>query len=152
MSSRSSGTPLVIKLNRSIYLTALVLTGHAGGLACLWLVPVPLAGQLLGTVPILFSVVYNLRRYALLRNPISIVGLEWHSDGWLLTDRRNDQYPARLAPGSMRSRLLTMLLFQTEGKRKVAVPIFQDMLDPDDYRRLQLRLTIMQDVELSRSD
>ena len=145
MSSRSSVTPLVIKLNRSTCLAALISAGHAGGLVCLWLAPVSLPGQLLATVPIVFSAAYCLQRYALLRNPHSIVRLERHAGGWLLTDRCNVQYPARLAPESMRSRLLTLLLFLTEGKRKVSVPIFRDMLDSDDYRRLQLYLTIMQD-------
>jgi hypothetical protein len=140
--------PLVIKLSRSIRLAALILITHAGGLVCLWLAPLPLAGQLLATVPAVFSAAYYLRRYALLRNPHSIVLLERHAGGWLLTDRRNVQYPARFTADSMRSRMLTLLLFQTEGRRKVSVPIFRDMLDCDDYRRLQLYLTIMQDTEL----
>lgn len=145
MLSKSSAVSLVIKLNRSARLAGLIAISHAGGLVCLWLAPVPMVGQVLITAPVILSAVYCLQRYALLSSPLSVVNLEWQAGGWLLTDRRNIQYSVSLAEGSMRSRRLTVLLFLTERGRTISVPIFRDMLDADDYRRLQQRLTISRD-------
>lgn len=142
MLSRSFVTPLVIKLNRSAFLAAFIAIGHAGGLVCLWLTPLPLWSQAFATVPVVFNAARSLKRYAWLSNPLAVVRLEWHAGGWLLTDNGGQQCPARLATGSMRSRVLTVLLFLTESGSLISVPICRDMLDPDDYRRLQLCLTV----------
>lgn len=146
---RSSAPPLVIELNRSVFLAVLVSLTHIGAFVCLWLAPVPFLAQVPVTVLTVFSAVYSMRRYALLGATRSVVRLEWHSGGWLLTDQAGTQHSATLMLGSMRSRLLTVLLFLTNGKRSVSVPICRDMLDPDDYRRLQQRLTIIQAADES---
>lgn len=145
MSSMSSAPPLVLKLNRSAWLAAFIAIGHAGGLVCLWLTPLPLWGRALITVPVIFGAVRYLQHYAWLKTPHAVVRLEWHAGGWLLTNNDGRQYPARLATGSMRSRLLTVLLFSTEDGPMISVPICGDMLTADDYRRLQLCLTVRND-------
>lgn len=127
-------------------LAGLILLGHAGGLVCLWLAPLPGWGQALITVPVVFGGVRYLKRYALLSAARAVVGLEWRADGWLLTDNRGRQQSARLAANSMRSRVLTLLLFLTDDGPSISVPICRDMLVPDDYRRLQLCLTVRNDA------
>lgn len=149
MLSTSSAPPLVIKLNRSIWLAAFIVIGHAGGLVCLWLTPLPLWVKALITAPVMFGAVRYLQHYALLKTSHAMVRLEWHAGGWLLTDNDGKQYPARLAAGSMRSRLLTVLLFSTERGPSISVPICGDMLAADDYRRLQLCLTVRSDAALA---
>lgn len=145
----SSAPPLVIELNRSIWLATFIAIGHAGGLVCLWLTPLPLWAKALITAPVMFGAARYLQHYAWLKTSHAVVRLEWHAGGWLLTDNDGRQYPAQLTAGSMRSRLLTVLLFSTEGRSLISVPICRDMLVADDYRRLQLCLTVRSDAGLA---
>ena len=78
MATPSSPFPplLIIRLKPSMRLVMILSLAHFSAIGLLWPLMLPTAAKLIGSVILTLSLSFHLRRYALLRSPASVTGLE----------------------------------------------------------------------------
>lgn len=92
---------LSFRLRPSLFLAALLLALHGLALAGVLLLPWPLLPRLVLALLLTASAFFSIRRYAWLRDPLSIVFLMRRSDGLILCKTENGRVrPAEIQPDS----------------------------------------------------
>lgn len=67
---------LIIRLQPSMRLAVILGLAHFSAIGLLWPLMLPAAAKLMGSAILILSLFFHLRRYALLRSPASVTGLE----------------------------------------------------------------------------
>lgn len=132
--------PLILK--PSFLLTAFLIFVHFGaviaiaGLSLNWLVIVAIS------ILVLLSLIYTIRRYALQLGAKAIIKC-WlnNEEEWLLQNRNDHVFTAKLAESSFRSRYLVILNFSLlSNNKKITVIILPDSLSNEAFRSLRSAL------------
>ncbi|PTR06209.1 toxin CptA [Nitrosospira sp. Nsp5] len=78
MATPSSPSPplLIIRLKPSMRLVMILSLAHFSAIGLLWPLMLPAAAKLIGCIILALSLFFHLKRYALLRSPASVTGLE----------------------------------------------------------------------------
>ena len=135
MSQVAYTSPLVLEPRRSRYQFIYLFLVHALALTVL-VMPINLSWILRAAIAVLvtISLVWYLRRGLPRR-------LVWESDGdWQLLMANDNEVTGQLRPDSYVFRLLVILRIQLESGGCATVVILPDMLDPQSFRRLRVRL------------
>jgi toxin CptA len=108
--SSLSSSLLIIQLKSSMRLAVMLSLAHFSAIGLLWPLMVPIAAKLMGTAILLLSLVFYIRRYALLRSPQSVMSLEL-SDEMICTLelRQGMRIPCILLGSSFVAPYLTVL-------------------------------------------
>jgi toxin CptA len=120
----------------------LLMLGHAGAIALLWPVALPVWVKTVLALAVIASLVHSLRQVALLKAPESIIAIEIKEPAKLaLQTRRGEWHECSLSGDSYVSAWLTIVLLKIDKKRfpRCAV-ITPDNVDADDFRRLRVWL------------
>lgn len=133
MSSRGYATPLVAEPGRSRQLVLFWAVTHGAALLALCLLS---PGMAFGGFVLL------LLGWSLERGQLRPRGrLEWHADGHWRIATPAGRRCAALAPGSVCTPWLVVLMLREPGRRHCRV-LCRDSLDPAVWRRLRVRLRI----------
>jgi toxin CptA len=140
LSSHRERPPLLIEPGFSGRLCAFVLLTHAAAGAAI--LALPGAGRLL-VLPVAASLAYQLTVQVLRRAPWSIRSVLWQSDGtWRITLASGRELEATLSPSTFVSVPLIVLNLRLGRLRHRSLPLFSDVLDSGQLRRLRQRLRI----------
>ena len=143
MSSPACALPLRLDYRPSRYLMLAVAGVHAAAL--LVLLPLPLAGWIkwLVAAAVVVQGAVIWRRHVSLSAPAAVKRLIWAGDNrWELFSADGGSREARLLPAAYIHPWLVILRFITEDKRRCAVILPPDSLDPDSHRRLRVQLRL----------
>ncbi|HEX6930096.1 MAG TPA: protein YgfX [Gammaproteobacteria bacterium] len=133
-----------VRESRCLFLFSLLLVTAAASAP--WRAPVPAAISWLFVIALLPAALSQVR-WA--RGELSRIA--WQSDGrWVLVDRRGREHEdARLLPGIFVGARLLVLHWRCRAcRRKFRAALLPDNCDPDDFRRLVMRLRLTADAEL----
>jgi len=122
--------------------------------ALLVLIPMPLAWWMksLLAAGIVVQWIITWRRHVTFSASRSVKRLVWMVENrWELCDAAGACREARLLPAAYVHPFLVILRFATEDKRRCAVILPPDSIDPDTHRRLRVRLRL-QRGEVPRDD
>ena len=144
MSSIAYATPLRLELKPSSSLYWLLTAIHLGALALLPATSLPVWLVMSLSAFVVASYARQVSRFAWLRSSASVVSLYWpEGEQWRLGCRNGDETWALLLSDSFVKPWLTILLFRPDsGGRVQNVVILPDMLDPENFRRLRVRLKL----------
>jgi toxin CptA len=117
---------------------------HAGALAVIPPLGLPLWAALAISLAVVLSLVHTLNTHALLRSDVAIVQIAVDADDqWSLLTLRGDNLRARLSPATYLHPRLVILTFRLDrGWKTRSVVVLPDSVDPTTFRRLRLRLTV----------
>ena len=135
MSHAAYASPLVLEPRRSRYLFVYLVLIHALALAMLAApLNLPLALRLGVAGAVVLSFIWQMTRVPPHR-------LVWQADGdWQLFFAEASERTGQLRPDSYVSPWLVILRFKLEKGGRCGVVIMPDMLDPQSFRRLRVRL------------
>ena|SRR3990167_2919576 len=109
---------LYVKLKfSSVFLTLISLFHMLAGLA-VWDSRLPLLIQLLLSVFVVLSFIYQLYRQVLFKQPKHIIALRYQSESWYITCLDQSTILVKLHSGSYLNRFLTVLRFMNEETKK----------------------------------
>lgn len=129
------------EFNPSRYLTILLLATHSAVFAVLPPLALPLWAKATLAIPLLYSMLYYLRRDAWLRLPASCIGLVLEGDGVILRRRDGANMPGAISRDSLVTPCLTVLNVLPQGARFArSVVILPDSMDAEAFRQLRVRL------------
>ncbi len=133
---------LKLSLRRSVYLAWLLVMAHAGAVALLWPLALPLWVKAAIGLAVIASLVFFLGHAALLRTPQAVIAVEIKEDGSItLQTRRGEWHECRLSGDSYVSPWLTLLVLRQENRLTPRyVAIMPDNVDAGDFRRLRVWL------------
>jgi hypothetical protein len=132
--------PLFIPVRPSIWFVAGFYTAHLGAILALLASNIPLVIQAVIIARVLASLIHGHGLHIIQKNPASPVQLVLNQAGeWWLSITSGDTLPVELKPMAFVHPLLVVLIFkgETGSYRVILTP---DMVDPDTYRRLRVRL------------
>jgi len=135
MSHAAYASPLVLETGRSRYLTVYLLLVHALALTVIAApLNLSLTLRLAVAAAVLLSFIWQINR----KPPRRLV---WESDGdWQLFFADASERTGQLRPDSYVSPWLVILRFKLVKGGRCSVVIMPDMLDPQSFRRLRVRL------------
>lgn len=115
------------------------MVAHAAATGVFWLVPVPLAIQLGGTLAVLYGAAAAIRRHALLRGPEAVIGLEVTSDHVLSIETRAAGWQECEVLGTtyVTSAVTILNLRPAGATANTHATLLPDSLHADDFRRLR---------------
>ncbi|MCU0936934.1 MAG: hypothetical protein MUF66_12955 [Gammaproteobacteria bacterium] len=144
MSSTGPDAPLRLELRPSRGLALFLSATHAGAAGCLLAAQLPSGLRVAGLLAVSASLLWELRRHVLYRDPRSVVRLLAGSEGdWTLGLADGTRVPAERRPGALVHPWLVVLhLRSAQPPRRWSVPIAADALDPESHRRLRVRLNL----------
>ena len=130
---------LEINLTPSYLLAALLVFLHAGAIIILCKLSIPKIFSVGLIIICVFSLFYTLCQQVFRLGSKTIIKIT-HTDGtWLLTDRKQQIWPAVLKNDSIRTLPLMLLNFKLANQRtKHSIIILRDSLDADSFRRLRV--------------
>jgi len=133
---------LTIAIRRSARLMWLLILAHAGALALLWPLALPLWLKAAIGLAVIASLAFFLSHAALLRAPRAVIAVEIKEDGSVaLQTRRGEWHECRLSGDSYVSPWLTLLVLRQENRLTPRyVAILPDNVDAEDFRRLRVWL------------
>ena len=133
---------LTIAIRRSARLMWLLILAHAGALALLWPLALPLWLKAAIGLTVIASLAFFLNHAALLRAPRAVIAVEIKEDGSVaLQTRRGEWHECRLSGDSYVSPWLTLLVLRQENTLTPRyVAILPDNVDAEDFRRLRVWL------------
>src|SRR5574340_801052 len=131
---------LSIAIRRSGRLTWLLILAHAGALALLWPLALPLWVKAAIGLAVAASLVFFLNHAALLRAAEAVIAVEIGEDGRIaLQTRRGNWHECRLSGDSFVSPWLTIMILAQENRLRARyVVIVPDNVDAGDFRRLRV--------------
>ena len=101
---------LVVRLKPSRRLAAMLSVAHFAAIGLLWPLILPVSAKLVGSAMLVVSLVFYLRRYALLRSPDSVMNIELSEEMiCTLETRRGDRIVCTLLGSSFVAPYLTLL-------------------------------------------
>ena len=140
MSSHRDRPPLLIEPGFSRRLAAFVLLTHAAAAAAVLVLPGAWRLLVLGVAT---SLAHQLYAQVLRRAPWSIRSALWQPDGtWRITLVSGKELDATLSPSTFASVPLVVLNLRLGRLRRRSLPLFSDVFDPEQHRRLRQRLRI----------
>ena len=131
-----------IALRPSRILTAILVIAHGVAIAMVALAGIPVWLELIAIAALLGSLVFEVRRIALLRALDAVIALEVASDDrFSIQTRRGEWIECEVRGSTYVSSLLTILNLKVidSGKNKRAV-ILRDSLDAENFRKLRVWL------------
>lgn len=129
------------KLRPSLYLAALLAMAHGAALAALFPLALPAWTKAALSLVILFSLMYHMRRDALLTSGIAVMVLMLEQDKAVLTLRDGGQLTGQVLGDSLVTPYLTVLNILPQGARLArSVVILPDSLDAESFRQLRVWL------------
>ena len=132
--------PLVVTLKPSRLLMAILSGAHVGAGLILAILPFPVWLKCFGIAAIFVAGMFYLRRYASLGAPTAVRELRMLSEN-RLEIFRGEWQPAELTGEQFVHPFLTIIRCRTKKDRwPISVVILNDMLDPESFRALRLRL------------
>ena len=124
--------------SRSLSLILLVL--HIGAALCiLWVLPYTTLALLLLLPVVAMNFYTQYCRHVLLSDNSSVVSVRHSEQGWNLYFFDNEELDVELLRDSYIHPLLVILNFK-QGRQRISVPLPFDALDPEQHRRLRVRL------------
>ena len=128
-----------IAVGPSMLLALVLCAGHVAAGGVLWLVPLPAAAQVVGTLAIALSLVYSVTRDAALRAPSSIVALEYRENGDIACRTRGGEWlECELLGSSYVSERLTVVGLRPRARGgALRAVLVRDNVDPGDFRKLR---------------
>jgi hypothetical protein len=119
---------------------------HGSALSVIAFLTVPWWTKLFLALGVIGQWWVSWRRHIALSSPTAVKGLLWKADDdWELSAVDGTMRKARLLPGAYVHPRLVVLAFVMEDKRKRAVVLPSDSLDPDCHRRLRVWLRLLQE-------
>jgi toxin CptA len=141
MGSHRERPPLLIEPRCSRRLVTFVALTHTAALAAV--LSLPLWRYRLLALVVIGSLVYHFYVHGLRRAPWSIRSAVWLADGsWQIDLVSGARIDACLAASTYVSVPLVVLNLRSGRRRRWALPLFADALDPEQLRRLRQRLRI----------
>lgn len=161
--SSPSSPLLIVRLKPSMRLAMTLSLAHFSAIGLLWPLTLPAIAQLAGSAILALSLVFHLRRYALLSSPASVTGLEL-SDEMICTLelRRGARITCTLLGSSFVAPYLTVLelkplrILESGGSMQSLTPpvsrsplrifsgcsvtILPDGIDAEEFRQLRVLL------------
>lgn len=130
---------LKLSIGRSGYLVWLLLLAHAGAIALLWPLAMPVWGKAIVILTVIASLVFFVGHVALLGAPEAVLAVEIKADGEIAVQtRRGEWHECRLSGDSFVSAWLTIMVLAQENRRAARyVVITPDNADAGDFRRLR---------------
>lgn len=113
-----------------------VLACHGLGLASLWLSVLPVWLSVSATLGLGASVILSWRYASCPR----LAQILYREQNWTLVGPSQQVWKGSLLPSTRVGRWLTLLHFRLDNGRFLAVPVWRDSLDAEDYRRMQVVL------------
>jgi len=139
--SSTRSVPLLELERRSSRSLALILTTlHITAAVCVLLVVPYTSNALLLFLPVLGMNFYTQYcRHVLLSDSKSVVTVRHAEQGWLLRFLEEEEIDVQILPDSYIHPLLVILNFR-QGRQRFSVPLPFDALDPEQHRKLRVRL------------
>lgn len=151
---------LVVRLKPSRRLAAMLSVAHFVAIGLLWPLILPASAKLAGSALLAVSLVFYLRRYALLRSPDSVMNIELSEEMiCTLETRRGDRTVCTLRGSSFVAPYLTLLELKPLKRRESTKPpshsgrlkrwrgffarsivILPDGIDAEQFRQLRVLL------------
>ena len=145
---------LIIRFKPSTRLAVMLSFAHLSAIVLLWPLMLPTAVKLTGSALLVVSLVFYLRRYALLRSPDSVSGLELTDDMvCILETQGGERIACALLGSSFVAPYLTVLELkplkldldaESPGRWRRffsrSVVILPDGIDPEEFRQLRVLL------------
>ena len=132
--SSPSTTLLIIQLKPSMRLAVMLSLAHFFAIGLLWPLMLPATVKLTGSVLLALSLFFYLRRYALLRSPESVMGLELSDEMACTLELRNgERITCTLLGSSFVAPYLTVL----ELKPQKLQGLLQSMIPPVSLKPLR---------------
>lgn len=134
-------TTLSVPLQPSGYLAGVLGCAHVLACGLLWLMPLPVVMALSGTGIVAVSMVYSVRRDALLSAAGAVIRVELSEDmtGTLVLYNGN-RITGRLAANTFVHPVLTILDFSVSRFSGRSIVIFPDGIDAEIFRQLRVWL------------
>ncbi|MGD8617757.1 MAG: hypothetical protein PVH54_01065 [Gammaproteobacteria bacterium] len=133
-------TPLQLEIGPSRRMLAWLLLTHGAALLMLPLLPIPLLLRLALGGMVLFSLAWYWRRLISRRHPQAVRGLRWEAGrDCVLQVASGEQLQTLLAPRAFVMPWLVILYFTGRPRQLLLLP---DMLTPESFRRLRVRLRL----------
>jgi len=145
MSLRKFNRVLHLKVHGSKTFGLILLLMHLAALVSVAVVMPNTHAVLFLLIPIIiFSLYYYFRKYVILTDARSVVGISQSTDGeWLLQFHDQSEAAVELCDDSYLHPALVILNFKlTHGHRRISLPVFVDSLVDDEHRQLRCRLRL----------
>jgi toxin CptA len=151
---------LAVRLKPSRRLAAMLSFAHFAAIGLLWPLILPASAKLAGSALLAVSLVFYLRRYALLRSPDSVMSIELSEEMiCTLETRRGDRFVCTLLGSSFVAPYLTLLELKPLKRQESAkstshsggprrwrgffarsIVILPDAIDAEQFRQLRVLL------------
>ncbi len=132
--------PIRIRPESSTWLAVGLTLAHTGALVIAVLLPWPAWAKVLLALALAASLHWSLAWHVLHRGD-SITEAILQGDGsWTVKTGRAEAQPATLAPDSVVTLHLTVLVFKLADGRRRSLLVLSDNIDPETHRRLRVRL------------
>ena len=135
--SSPSPTLLIIQLKPSMRLAVMLSLAHFFAIGLLWPLMLPTAVKLTGSILLALSLFFYLRRYALLRSPESVMGLELSDEIACTLELRNGE---RIACTLLGSSFVAPYLTVLELKPQKLQGLLQSLIPPVSLKPLRRSL------------
>ena len=144
MSSSKFATPLRFELRPSWIAASILMVVHASAIASVFILPVSILVKLIIVVLVLLSLWRNLNQ-VLLKQRAAIRQFIWGADDdWTLIAGDGQKKIAKILPSSYVQPWMTVLNFDVGHRfRPYSVVLLPDAIDPEMFRRLRVRLTLV---------
>ena len=124
----------------SRWLLAGISLAHGGAVRLLWPVALPVGLKIILLLMICASFVKSMHSHLYYFNDNDPVELFLNNeDEWFLTTRKGETYEVQLYPEHYVHPWLVVLLFRAEAQKHTII-LTPDMINPDIFRRLRVRL------------
>ena len=144
MSSSKFAIPLRFELRPSLMAASVLVIVHVGAIGSVFILPVPVLLKLIIVVLVLASLWRTLNQ-VLLKQRAAIRQFVWGADAdWTLIAGDGQAIAAKLLPSSYVQPWMTVLNFDVGQRfRSYSVVLLPDAIDPEMFRRLRVRLTLV---------
>ena len=133
-------TPVRIPVKLSRWLLAGISLAHGGAVCLLWSVALPVGLKIIFLLMTCISFINSMHKHLYFLDDNRPVELFLNNeDEWFLTTRKDETYEVQLHAEHYVHPWLVVLLFRTEA-RKHTIILTPDMIHPDVFRRLRVRL------------
>ena len=138
-----------ITLRPSRILTAILVLAHGAAIAMVVLAGMPLWLDLIAIAVLVASLVYDLRKTALLQAPDAVIGLEITSDDkFSIQTRRGEWIESEVLGSTYVTSFLTILNLKViDSGRTTRAVILPDSLNAEDFRKLRVWLRWKRDPQ-----
>ncbi|MGH8614146.1 MAG: protein YgfX [Gammaproteobacteria bacterium] len=135
-------TPIMLQPHFSPALTCAFGLIHLAAFIVVLLQPLALLSKVAFATAVVLSSALTIRRHVLFLGA-SIVAITLKPDGTFLVRLANSEVEkGELLPGAFVHPQLTVLVFKLSRKRRRALLLTPDNVDPDGFRRLRVRLRV----------